>query len=270
MKKYDTNDLLYLMQQLRHPEYGCDWDKAQTMHSLTRYSIEEVYELVDAIEQNDSEHIKEELGDVLLQIVFYTQIAEEEGRFAFADVVDQLVTKLVRRHPHVFANNDLHQIVTQELGAEAVKAQWDLIKQEERKNKQQHGLLDDVPLALPALIRAQKLQKRASDIGFDWPNAEAAIEKIYEELDELKQAMQQGDKKALLEELGDVLFCCVNTARHLKLDAEEALMASNSKFSQRFAYIEKQLKQQGKNFEQSSLMEMDALWEESKKQLKNL
>lgn len=148
MKKYMLTDLQYLMQQLRHQEHGCDWDKEQTLQSLTRYSIEEVYELVDAVEQNDNEHIQEELGDVLFQVFFYAQIAEEEGRFEFADVVDTLVRKLVRRHPHVFANNDLYQVADKAIDSKAVEAQWEAIKQEERRAKQQQGILDDIPQAL--------------------------------------------------------------------------------------------------------------------------
>lgn len=264
MKKYTLDDLRYLMQQLRHPEHGCDWDKKQSLQSLTRYSIEEVYELVDAVAENDNAHIQEELGDVLFQVFFYAQIAEEEGRFEFADVIDTLVRKLVRRHPHVFANNDLYQIAGKNMDSKAVEAQWEAIKQEERQAKKQQGLLDDIANALPALMRAQKLQARAAKVGFDWPNAEAAIDKIYEELDELKQAMQTGQSKDIEQELGDVLFCCVNIARHVKLDAEKALMTSNSKFKQRFNYIEDQLQQQGKSTHSASLMEMDSLWEQSK------
>lgn len=264
MKKYTLADLRYLMQQLRHPEHGCDWDKEQTLHSLTRYSIEEVYELVDAIAENDNAHIQEELGDVLFQVFFYAQIAEEEERFEFADVIDTLVRKLVRRHPHVFANNDLYQVAGKNIDSKAVEAQWEAIKQEERKTKKQQGLLDDIANALPALMRAQKLQARAAKVGFDWPDAEAAIEKIYEELDELKQAIQTGQSKEIEQELGDVIFSCVNIARHLDLDAEKALMTSNSKFKQRFGYIEEQLQQQGKSPQESSLIEMDNLWEESK------
>lgn len=271
---YNLDDLLYLMRRLRDPDGGCPWDLAQDFQSITPSTIEEAYELVDAIyqlhEQGDAENarqVQEELGDLLFQVVFYSQMGQEKGWFGFADVVDSIAAKLVRRHPHVFPDGDLHGRYASPPDTETIKQQWESIKEEERRGKAMHGVLDDVPLALPALARAQKLQKRASRVGFDWPDARSALTKIREELDELEQALQQHNTEAVAEEMGDFLFSCVNVARHLKVDAETALGACNRKFEKRFRYLESQLQQQGRSPEDVSLMEMDSLWQQAKHQL---
>lgn len=267
-RRYTLDDLLYLMARLRDPQYGCPWDVEQTMQSILPSTIEEAYELADAIQQGDASQIKEELGDVLFQVIFHSQLGKELNWFDFPAVVHVLADKLVRRHPHVFAHGDLYAPVDEKPDVATIKQQWEAIKAEERKGKKQHGLLDDVPQALPALKRAQKLQKRVSGVGFDWPDALSAISKIREELDELEQAIRQQDADNIHEEAGDVLFSCVNVARHLKVDAEQALSDANRKFERRFRSVEQQLAQQGKTPAQSSLMEMDQLWEQAKQQLK--
>ncbi|HEY9035055.1 MAG TPA: nucleoside triphosphate pyrophosphohydrolase [Pseudomonadales bacterium] len=261
---YTLDDLLQLMRRLRDPEHGCPWDIAQTMHSILPSTIEEVYELVDAIEQDDVRQIREELGDVLFQVVFYAQLAAEQGWFDFAGLVDGLTAKLLRRHPHVFADGNLSAAAGVPVNVDEVKRQWEAIKAEERRHKQQHGLLADIPLALPALKRAQKLQKRAAGVGFDWPDARSALQKIREELDELEQALAGTDKAAMQDELGDLLFSCVNVARHLGVDAELALAQGNKKFARRFRYVEQQVEARGHSLQQASLMEMDSLWQQAK------
>src|SRR5690554_227366 len=261
---YNMDDLLYLMERLRNPKTGCAWDRQQTQESLVPYTLEEVYELVDAIAQGDVEHIREELGDVLFQVIFYAQLSQEEQQFDFADIVHTLCDKLLRRHPRVFAEGDLHKELDETADIASIKKQWEVIKQQERDTKQQSGLLDDIPKALPALKRAQKLQKRAADVGFDWPAAQSALSKISEELAELAQAIDNNDAENTAEEIGDLLFSCVNVARHLQLDAETMLLAANRKFEQRFSYIEQGLKKQGKTVKESSLLEMDSLWQQSK------
>jgi nucleoside triphosphate diphosphatase len=261
---YSLDDLLLLMSRLRDKDGGCPWDLAQDFQSITSSTLEEAYELVDAIFANDQQQIKEELGDVLFQVVFYAQLAREKHWFDFAGVVDVITAKLVSRHPHVFPDGDLQARFDSAIDVEGVKQQWEAIKQSERKTKHKPKVLDDIPLALPALSRAQKIQKRVSQVGFDWNNASAALLKIREELDELQQAIDQQESSAITEELGDVLFSCVNVARHLKVDAESALAASNRKFEARFGYIEDALAIQGKTPAESTLAEMDALWESAK------
>lgn len=263
-KQYTVDDLLYLMGRLREPETGCAWDRKQTAETLMPYTLEEVYELVDAINQGDVEHLREELGDVLFQVIFYAQLSKEAQQFDFDDIVHTLCDKLVRRHPHVFADGDLYKTLNTQADIASIKKQWESIKQQERKAKQQNGLLDDIPKALPALKRAQKLQKRAADVGFDWPAAQSALSKISEELAELSQAIASNDAENTAEEIGDLLFSCVNVARHLQLDAETLLIGANRKFEQRFSYIEEHLAAQGKQVKESSLLEMDSLWQQSK------
>ena len=252
------------MSRLRDPDGGCPWDLAQDFKSISASSIEEVYELVDAIFHDDMQQIKEELGDVLFQVIFYSQLAKEEGAFTFDEVIDYLCQKLLRRHLHVFPLGDINERFDQSVDVEQVKIEWELIKEKERAGKDQKRLLDDIPKALPALKRAQKMQKRASSIGFDWQNAQDAIGKIEEELAELKAAILDGNTEEIELEMGDLLFSCVNVARLLKLNAEKALMRSNLKFEQRFAFIEQALLQQGKPLKSASLMEMDELWEKAK------
>ena len=265
MASYQLNDLLYLMQRLRDPKDGCPWDLAQDFSSIVPHTLEESYELADAIEKGDFGHIREELGDVLFQVIFYAQLGAEQQQFDFQSIVSGLTEKLVRRHPHVFPDGTLESRMNQQKTKTAeVKNTWESIKSEERKNKQQHGVLDDVPVSLPALSRATKLQKRAARAGFDWENIDQIINKLHEELDELAEAREDKNKEAIHHEIGDVIFCCVNLARRLDTEAESALRGCNQRFENRFRYIEKCLAEAGSSFEDASLEEMDKLWDEAK------
>ncbi|MFK3910366.1 nucleoside triphosphate pyrophosphohydrolase [Pseudomonas monteilii] len=271
---YTLDDLLALMARLRHPQYGCPWDLKQNYASIVKHTLEEAYEVADTIERGDFAHLEGELGDLLFQVVYYSQLAHEEGRFAFAEVVDGITRKLIRRHPHVFPTGDLHApLDTPRLSEDQVKARWEAIKAEERAEKgvpEQLSLLDDVPAALPALSRATKLQKRAAQVGFDWPDALPVLDKVREELDEVLQAMAEGDADAIEDELGDLLFATANLARHLKQDPENALRRANRKFERRFRFIEQALRDSARPFEDCTLDELDALWGEAKRQEKNL
>lgn len=267
---YQLDDLLHLMARLRDPQHGCPWDLKQSYASIVPYTIEEAYEVADAIERGDFEHLPGELGDLLFQVVYYSQLAREEGRFEFAQVVDGITRKLIRRHPHVFVGGDLYGIADKvQLAEAAVKQRWEELKAEERAEKaaepEQLSLLDDVPTALPALTRAAKLQKRAAQVGFDWPAALPVVDKVREELDEVLEAMSEDDPQAIAEEIGDLLFVVTNLARHLKVDPESSLRAANGKFERRFRYIEQALREAGRAMEDCSLEELDALWGEAKK-----
>lgn len=254
------NQLLEIMRRLRDPRAGCPWDQEQTYRSLVPHTLEEAYEVADAIEQDDLEHLPDELGDLLFQVVFYAQIAQEEGRFDFEDVARGISDKLVRRHPHVFADATIDS-------AEEQTQAWEEHKRRERDRKAtqgQAGTLEGVSLALPALVRAAKLQRRAARVGFDWPEVEGVIAKVQEELAELDSELQaDAIPERLAEELGDLLFSCVNLARHLKVEPEAALRTANLKFEQRFRHIEAELQASG-GIEQASLQEMDAAWEAAK------
>jgi ATP diphosphatase len=210
--------LLGIVRRLRDPDQGCPWDVGQTFQSIVPHTLEEAYELADAIESNDFDQIREEAGDVLFQVMFYAQMADEKQRFNFADVVDGLSKKLIRRHPHVFSQNGNAQQEAP-IAVSDVSDSWEKIKRTERQRKHQSGILDDIPLNLPALTRAQKIQKRAARVGFDWADVAGVFEKIEEEICELKEALVEGEKAAIESELGDVLFCVVNLARHLDFDA---------------------------------------------------
>ncbi|MDM8349424.1 nucleoside triphosphate pyrophosphohydrolase [Pseudomonas sp. sp1636] len=267
---YQLDDLLHLMARLRDPQHGCPWDLKQSYASIVPYTIEEAYEVADAIERGDFEHLPGELGDLLFQVVYYSQLAREEGRFEFAEVVDGITRKLIRRHPHVFVDGDLYGVPdVGRLQEAAVKQRWEELKAEERAEKaatpEQLSLLDDVPNALPALTRAVKLQKRAAQVGFDWPAALPVVDKVREELDEVLEAMSENDPQAIAEEVGDLLFVVTNLARHLKVDPESALRAANGKFEQRFRFIEQALREVGRAMEDCALEELDALWGEAKK-----
>lgn len=259
---YGVDDLLDVMATLRDPERGCPWDRAQTFASIAPFTLEEAYELADTLERGDFAHLKEELGDLLFQVVFYAQMGREQQLFDFGDIVSTLVEKLRRRHPHVFPADGGSGA---DIGTDEVKQQWERIKQEERARKQQSGLMADVPLALPALSRAAKLQRRAAGVGFDWPGVEGVLSKLAEELHEVEQARLSGEQEAIEDEVGDVLFCAVNLARHLKVDPEQALRRSNTKFERRWAFIEAELRARGSSPDQASLAEMDALWEMAKR-----
>ncbi|MFJ3149135.1 nucleoside triphosphate pyrophosphohydrolase [Pseudomonas putida] len=271
---YTLDDLLHLMARLRDPQYGCPWDLKQNYASIVPHTIEEAYEVADTIERGDFEHLQGELGDLLFQVVYYSQLAREEGRFEFDGVVDSITRKLIRRHPHVFPTGELYAPVdTPSLSEAQVKSRWEEIKAEERAEKgqpEQLSLLDDVPATLPALSRAAKLQKRAATVGFDWPAALPVLDKVREELDEVLQAMADGDADALEDEVGDLLFAAVNLARHLKQDPEHALRRANRKFERRFRFIEQALRDSGRPIEDCDLDELDALWGEAKRQEKNL
>lgn len=267
---YQLNDLLHLMARLRDPQHGCPWDLQQNYASIVPHTLEEAYEVADAIESGDFDHLPGELGDLLFQVVYYSQLAQEEGRFEFATVVDAITRKLIRRHPHVFPDGDLYgSPELPRLDEAAIKQRWEEIKAEERAEKaaapEQLSLLDDVPSALPALSRAAKLQKRASQVGFDWPEALPVVDKVREELGEVLEAMSENDPQAIVEELGDLLFVVVNLARHLKVDPENALRAANGKFERRFRFIEQALREAGRPIESCDLEELDALWGEAKK-----
>ena len=267
---YQLDDLLHLMARLRDPQHGCPWDLKQNYASIVPHTIEEAYEVADAIERGDFDHLPGELGDLLFQVVYYSQLAREEGRFDFAQVVDGITRKLVRRHPHVFPDGDLYGAPDMaRLEEAAVKQRWEAIKAEERAEKaaapEQLSLLDDVPTALPSLSRAIKLQKRAAQVGFDWPEALPVVDKVREELDEVLEAMSENDAEAIGEEIGDLLFVVSNLARHLKVDPETALRAANGKFERRFRFIEQALREAGRNMEDCPLEELDALWGEAKK-----
>lgn len=263
---YSVDDLLYLMARLRDPETGCPWDIKQDYASIAPSTLEEAYEVVDAIEKQDFGHLKEELGDLLFQVIFYSQLGKEEGRFEFGAIVSDLVAKLVRRHPHVFPEGTLQSRIDNRHTLPAdVKARWEAIKQQERDEKaggKHQSLLADVPLNLPALSRAAKLQKRAATVGFDWSDVQGPIAKVREELLEVEEALAAGDMAAVDEELGDLLFAVVNISRYLKLDPEQGLRRANQKFETRFRYIEDHL---GKPLAQASIEEMNALWDEAKK-----
>lgn len=262
MTQYTIDDLLYLMARLRDPETGCPWDITQNYASIAPSTLEEAYEVVDAIEKQDFVHLKEELGDLLFQVIFYSHLGKEEDRFEFAGVVSDLVAKLVRRHPHVFPDGTLHsRVENRHTLPTDVKARWEAIKQQEREEKGAQGLLADVPLNLPSLSRAAKLQKRAASVGFDWDDVYGPIAKVREELMEVEAELDSGDMVALEEELGDLLFAVVNIARYQKIDPEQALRVANQKFEQRFHYIEANV---GQPLAETSIDEMNRLWDEAK------
>ncbi len=257
--------LLDIMTQLRNPDGGCPWDLKQDFHSILPHTLEEAYEVADAIESNDRLQLRDELGDLLFQVVFYCQLACEEGSFAFADVAQTMSDKLIRRHPHVFSppQQSLDQGATA-LDAEQVLERWESIKQSERDAKQQHSVLDDVPNALPAMQRSAKLQKRAANVGFDWPDVTPVLANMAEELEEVQQAFASGDKDHTLEELGDLMFACVNMARHLKQDPEQVMRAANAKFERRFRFLEAQILEAGEPLEEVGLERMEAGWKAAK------
>ena len=246
------------MSQLRDKTYGCEWDKEQTLESIAPFTIEEAYEVADSIARKDHDDLKEELGDLLLQVVFLSQIASEENLFAFSDVVEIITQKLIRRHPYVFSEKRNHS------SKEQVDL-WEKIKQEERKQKDRSRILDGIAKNLPSLKRSQKIQDRASRVGFDWPDTKGVFEKIREEAQELEQALISEEKESIKEEIGDLLMIITNLARKLDIDSEEALNRANNKFVNRFNYIEDQLEMKNKEFKDIELKDLDVLWEDSKK-----
>ena len=254
--------LLEIMRDLRDPVQGCPWDLKQDFSTIAPFTLEEAYELVDAIASGDDQQIRDELGDVLFQVVFYSQIADEKGLFDFNDVVEAISEKLVRRHPHVFDNPEGESISENQ-----VKDRWEAIKSGERAEKNQIGALQDVPLALPALSRAQKLQKRAARVGFDWPEQSGALAKVDEELLELREALAEGDAGHIESELGDIFLALVNLARHLGVDAESSLRHANTRFEARFELMECAAKDEGSTLQAESLETLEARWQEAKRLL---
>lgn len=248
------------MASLRKPDTGCPWDIKQTFQTIVPHTLEEAYEVADSIERGEMAELRDELGDLLFQVVFYAQLAKEQGLFEFDDILQAINDKLIRRHPHVFADAEYKD-------EQSLHQAWEQAKAGERDGRaerEQAGILDGVARALPALKRAQKLQKRAATVGFDWPEVAPVLDKIEEEIRELREAIASQDTSAQFEETGDLLFSCVNLARHLDVDAEEALRQGNAKFEQRFGCVEQNVNDSGKGFGQHSLDELEALWQASK------
>lgn len=265
----DITRLIEIMAALRQPETGCPWDVVQTFETIKPYTLEEAYEVADAIERGDMDDLCDELGDLLLQVVFHARMAEEAGDFAFADVVEAITRKMIRRHPHVFARSDADT-------PEAVKLQWSEIKQaekaEQRARRARHGLpedankghLDSVQRSFPALVEALKLQERAAKVGFDWSSPEPILDKIEEEIAELREALAANDKAKVADELGDLIFAVVNIGRHVNADPEMALRGTNTKFRRRFSHIEAELETAGESLEAATLERMEELWQAAK------
>lgn len=265
----DIKRLLEIMAALRTPETGCPWDLVQTFETIKPYTLEEAYEVADAIERHDMDDLCEELGDLLLQVVFHAQMAEEAGEFTFEDVVKAITSKMIRRHPHVFARSDANT-------PGAVKLQWDQIKQQEKRERAERrakrGLTEDfkkghlggVQRSFPALIEALKLQEQAAKVGFDWSTAEPILDKIEEEIGELRAALKEGRSARVADELGDLIFATVNVGRHVKADPEMALRGTNTKFRRRFSHIEQKLAENGETLEAASLERMEELWQDAK------
>ncbi|ODC02875.1 nucleoside triphosphate pyrophosphohydrolase [Terasakiispira papahanaumokuakeensis] len=288
--RYHLDDLITLMARLRDPQAGCPWDLKQTWDSIVPHTLEEAYEVADCIEQADFEHLRSELGDLLFQVVYYSRFAEEEQRFDLHDVVDGLTRKMIRRHPHVFPDGTLKGHGDESLSTDAdgalhrdalnsdslregpsavdeaqVKSRWESIKAEERASQSGAvSVLDDVPRALPAITRAIKLQKRAASVGFDWDQPLQVMDKLEEELAEIREALSQGDQAAVADEVGDLMFAVANLARHLKVDPEQALRGTNHKFERRFRFIEQAFKAQGRSLSDADLEAMEAQWQAAK------
>jgi nucleoside triphosphate diphosphatase len=265
----DISGLLEIMAILRTPGTGCPWDLEQNFATISPYTIEEAYEVADAIARGDLDDLRDELGDLLLQVVFHARMAEEQNAFSFGDVVEAISAKMTRRHPHVFADKDGR------LTASDVKGAWDRIKAEEKAERASRrpdgdaapkSLLSGVKAGQPALTRAMELQRKASSVGFDWNDPRAVLHKIREEADEIEAALDGGDAGELEGETGDLLFALVNLARHVGADPESALRGTNAKFERRFAFIERALTAQGRSLDAASLAEMDALWNEAKRE----
>lgn len=265
----DISRLIEIMARLRTPGTGCPWDLEQDFSTIAPYTIEEAYEVADAIARGDKADLADELGDLLLQVVFHAQLGQEEGSFEFGDVVEAITTKLIRRHPHVFGE-------TRDLSPEAVKASWGQIKAQEKAEKAARRvaaglpaepparILDGIPVGMTALTRALKLQEKAGKVGFDWNDARQVLAKIREETDEVEEALDAEDQQGLQGEVGDLLFAVVNLARHAGVDPEAALRTTNEKFTRRFGHVEDSLAAQGRRPDEATLDEMEALWVEAK------
>ncbi|AHG45297.1 nucleoside triphosphate pyrophosphohydrolase [Rhizobium leguminosarum bv. trifolii CB782] len=265
----DISRLIEIMAALRHPETGCPWDIVQNFETIKPYTIEEAYEVSDAIERGDMDDLCDELGDLLLQVVFHARMAEEAGEFSFGDVVNAITTKMIRRHPHVFARSDADT-------PDAVKIQWDEIKQAEKRERTERrarrgitedfkgGFLGSVQRSFPALTEALKLQERAAKVGFDWSAPEPILDKIEEEIGELRVALRDGDRAKVSDELGDLIFAVVNIGRHVKADPEQAVRGTNTKFRRRFNHIEQVLDAESETLEAASLERMEEIWQAAK------
>ncbi|KAA0694468.1 nucleoside triphosphate pyrophosphohydrolase [Neorhizobium sp. P12A] len=265
----DISRLIEIMAALRDRKTGCPWDIVQTFETIKPYTIEEAYEVSDAIERRDMDDLCDELGDLLLQVVFHARMAEEAGEFSFGDVVEAITRKMIRRHPHVFARSDADT-------PDAVKLQWDQIKAEEKRERAERrarrgitedfkaGFLGSVQRSFPALTEALKLQERAAKVGFDWSAPEPILDKIEEEIDELRVALRDGEKDKVADELGDLIFAVVNIGRHIKADPEQALRGTNTKFRRRFGHIETTLEAEGETLEGASLERMEEIWQAAK------
>ena len=274
-KLYSIDDLLFLMERLRDPISGCPWDIKQTFNSIIPYTLEEVYEVIDAIENRNFNNLKEELGDLLFQIIFYCNLADEKNFFSLNDVISCVVKKLISRHPHIFPDGTLsgkNLNSKESFNSEDVKKKWEEIKSKEREEKGQKSILANIPVALPSLIRAQKIQKRAATFGFDWKTNEEIFNKVNEEASELSEAIEKNDKENINEELGDLMFTIVNLCRHLDVDAEVALRGSTKKFEHRFNYIEAKVDKEGSSISELNSELLEKLWSEAKENLakKNL
>ncbi|UFW80233.1 nucleoside triphosphate pyrophosphohydrolase [Rhizobium sp. SU303] len=265
----DISRLIEIMAALRHPETGCPWDIVQSFETIKPYTIEEAYEVSDAIERGDMDDLCDELGDLLLQVVFHARMAEEAGEFSFGDVVNAITAKMIRRHPHVFARSAADT-------PDAVKRQWDEIKQAEKRERAERrsprgitedfnsGFLGSVQRSFPALTEALKLQERAAKVGFDWSAPEPILDKIEEEIGELRVALREGDQAKVSDELGDLIFAVVNIGRHVKADPEQALRGTNTKFRRRFSHIEQVLEAEGETLEAATLERMEEIWQAAK------
>ncbi len=265
---YSYQDLKTLMMRLRAPKDGCPWDKKQTYQSIIPHTVEEVYEVIDAIDRKDYQNLQEELGDLLFQVVFYCQIATEEGRFNLDDVIDGLVSKLLFRHPHVFPDGTLNSRQTQKISEDDISLQWDQLKNQEKtgeKTSSDNRVLTNIPRTLPSYVRAKKLQSKAPKVGFDWPDINPVLSKVEEEFDELKEAIVSQDKEHIEAELGDLLFVLVNVARHTGVDFDRAIRRTNEKFESRFRFVEQQVEQGLKSWSQYTLEELDLYWNQAKK-----
>lgn len=254
MSTKPIDELRAVMARLRNPEGGCPWDLEQNFKSIAPYTIEEAYEVADAIEQNDMAALEDELGDLLLQVVYHAQMAQEAGHFNFDDVAAHVTAKMIHRHPHVFGEEKAQS------AADVEGRIWEERKAQEKRKQGQDSILADVPLALPSVMRAQKLQKRAARVGFEWPEAIQVLDKLEEEIQELREAIANQDKANIHEEIGDALFCVINYGRMIGVDCETALRDVNGKFERRFRGIERELKNRGKTFEQTTLDEMELIW----------
>ena len=268
-RSYDIEDLKRLMDRLRDPQFGCPWDLKQTYQSIAPFTLEECLELIDALEQSDYEHVEEELGDLLFQVIFYSQLGKEEGRFDFDSVVSGITAKLLRRHPHVFKDGELEGVIEDRTSMEVIKANWEKTKAEERADRSQTSVMDDVPATLGALSRAQKLQKRAATVGFDFIGAHEVSARLLGEYRELEEAMESGDQNEIENELGDVLFTVVNIARHFKVDSEAALRKANRRFEGRIRFAEGDAVAEGTSLVEESAERLEERWQKAKLKEKN-